>query len=210
MPCTTNCRSEKQSSESCSQRSVTYQTWCRECKAEEEEKRNPESEKSDDGGENIPPQGKCDSDNPGGEVTLYTYIGESSRSAHERGFEHLRDAREFNPTSHILKHILDKHPSSKPEDVHFDMKIIRKHQSPFERQIFESVIIQKMREKHHLLNSRSEYNRCALPRLGLQLGDKEFKARSREEMEEKEKEEELARKIMELKKDQIKRRSNIK
>ena len=40
------------------------------------------------------------------------------------------------------------------------------------------------------MNSRSEFNRCALPRLGLQLGDNDYKKQREAEMEEREKERE--------------------
>ena len=56
----------------------------------------------------------------------------------------------------------------------FGMKVIRYAKSSFERQILESVEIQDNRH-HHLLNSRSEFNRCALPRMMCKLGDKTFK-----------------------------------
>ena len=193
MLCETKSRADKASSESCSQRNVTYQTWCRECKEEGERVISQEREKE---GER----------RGGSEVTLYTYIGESSRSTYERGSEHLRDARDFNTTSHILKHIIEMHPKSRPEDIKFDMRVIKTHQSAFERQIYESVAIQNMRVKHHMLNSRSEFNRCALPRLGTQLGDREFKKKKEEDNLEREKEENLERMIKEMRKENIKRR----
>ena len=46
--------------------------------------------------------------------------------------------------------------------------------SSFERQILESVLIQSRRD-HYILNSRSEFNRCAIPRLVTKLGEKELK-----------------------------------
>ena len=42
------------------------------------------------------------------------------------------------------------------------------------RQMLESVIIQK-KIHHNILNSRSEYNRCSLPRLSTRLGEKKYK-----------------------------------
>ena len=135
---------------------MTYQTWCRECKEENENRLREEMEIAEE-------KRKGNTGGKREEVPLYTYIGESSRSTYERGFEHQKDARDLKTTSHILKHILEKHPGSGPDEVRFDMKMLRTHQSPFERQIYESAVIQTMRGKHHLLNSRSEYNRCALP-----------------------------------------------
>ena len=54
------------------------------------------------------------------------------------------------------------------------MKVIWYAKTSFERQIHESVEIQENRH-HHLLNSRSEFNRCALPRMMCKLGDRTFK-----------------------------------
>ena len=53
---------------------------------------------------------------------------------------------------------------------------------------------------HNLLNSRSEYNRCSLPRLSTRLGDKEFKKYERVLEEAKMKEEDLERRIREMRK----------
>ena len=77
------------------------------------------------------------------------------------------------------------------------MKALRFHKSAFERQIYESVQIQANR-KHFILNSKIEYNRCALPRLTLKLGDKNVKELEKDIEEEKRKEEVLERKIREL------------
>ena len=136
MQCETNSRTEKPPSTSCSQRSITYQTWCRDCKEEDEQRLGNGNED----GESITPPEVLKKRNPSKnktEVPLYTYIGESSRSTYERGFEHQRDARDLKTTSHILKHILEKHPGSGPDEVRFDIKVLKTHQSPFERQIYE-------------------------------------------------------------------------
>ena len=42
-------------------------------------------------------------------IKLYKYVGESCRSVWERSAEHLADLKNLNPTSHLLKHIIDKH-----------------------------------------------------------------------------------------------------
>ena len=79
----------------------------------------------------------------------------------------------------MLKHILDRHEDKKPEEVKFLMKAVKFHRSAFERQIQESVLIQANRG-HNLLNSKSEYNRCALPRLGTKLGERDIRERKEE------------------------------
>ena len=84
----------------------------------------------------------------------------------------------------------------------FGGKIIKQTRSAFNRQISESVQIQINAEKHFILNSKSEYNRCALPRLATKLGeipmDKLEKQIKQKKIEEKEREKELVRKIREL------------
>ena len=63
----------------------------------------------------------------------------------------------------------------------------------------EACQIQHHRDQN-LLNSRTEFNRSAIPRLGLKFVDKEFKDKLKEENEADEKEETLAKKIRELRK----------
>ena len=139
-------------------------------------------------------------------VRLHTYIGESSRSCFERGGEHMRDVENLSSGSHMLKHIIEKHEGIDPTVVEFRMSAVKFHQSAFERQIYESVKIQSMRKNHSLLNSKSEYNRCALPRLGLKMGESEYKEKKREEEEDLRREEELENKIKEMRKDRVKLR----
>ena len=43
-------------------------------------------------------------------IVLYKYIGETHRSALERGWEHLNDMAGLRSTSHMLKHAVAKHP----------------------------------------------------------------------------------------------------
>ena len=54
--------------------------------------------------------------------------------------------------------------------VDFRIKVLKFHRSSFERQISEAVTIQSVRIGNSLLNSRSEFNRSAVPRLALQMG----------------------------------------
>ena len=43
------------------------------------------------------------------DIKLYKYVGETSRSAYERGWEHLNDLSQLKKTSHMLKHIVATH-----------------------------------------------------------------------------------------------------
>ena len=54
-------------------------------------------------------------------------------------------------------------------------------------------------------NSKSEYNRCALPRISLKVGEKDLKERKEEIEEELRKEEEIEEKIKNYQKQQQKR-----
>ena len=78
----------------------------------------------------------------------------------------------------------------------------------YERQVPESVLIQQESNDHNILNSKSEYNRCALPRLTTRLGEKDFEEWREEKIEEKRKEEELERKIRLLRKERNKERKS--
>ena len=107
-------------------------------------------------------------------IKVHKYIGETARSVYERNREHLSDMQQIKPCSHLLKHILDLHEEEKPEDIVFNVRVLSYCKNSFERQIIESVIIQKERD-HHLLNSKAEYNRSAVPRLTTKIGEKQYK-----------------------------------
>ena len=177
--CETRLETGKGKGQNCSSRSMLYETWCETCQQRDTEKAEAEGNNAED-------------------VPLYKYIGETSRSGFERGQDHLRDCRLMSTGSHVLKHYLDRHAEEPMEVMKFRMRGIKFHRSAFERQIHESVVIQANR-RHNLLNSKAEFNRCAIPRIGLKMGDNEYKEKAKEEMEEKRKEEELEKKIRKLK-----------
>ena len=87
----------------------------------------------------------------------------------------------------MLKHIVGEHPEQEMGEVKFGMQVLKYTCSSFGRQIMESVLIQQERDQHQLLNSRTEYNRCSLPRLCKQMGEGEYplqaKQNSNEEQE---------------------------
>ena len=104
------------------------------------------------------------------EETDYIYIGESSRSAHERGTEHSKDYEYLRVRSHMLKHVVLKHGDSHPNDVEFRMKIVSQHQTAFERQISEAVRIRR-NLGDRLMNSKQEYNRCYIPKISIKKSE---------------------------------------
>ena len=83
----------------------------------------------------------------------------------------MNDFENLSVKSHLLKHALDLHQTTKFSTLKFGIKVIKYARSSFERQICESVTIEQNRH-HFLLNSRSEFNRSAVPRLMCKLGDK--------------------------------------
>ena len=106
----------------------------------------------------------------------------------------------------MLKHIVGVHPDQDMSEIKFGMEVIKYTQTSFDRQVRESVLIQHEREQHNLLNSRTEYNRCSLPRLCTQVGDSEYKKKGEEIEIEKRNEEKLEAKISVLRKEKNKAR----
>ena len=114
---------------------------------------------------------------------------------------------QLKPCSHLLKHVLDMHQNENPEEIKFSVRVLSYCKSSFERQIMESVIIQ--RERHHnLLNSKAEYNRSAVPRLTTKIGEKQYKKWEKEAEKDMEKNEQLEEKIRQMRKMRNKTRRN--
>ena len=138
---------------------------------------------------------------------IFKYIGESARSVYERSREHLSDMEQLKPCTHLLKHLLDVHEGEERSEIQFGIKVIKYTRSSFERQILESVIIQQERH-HHLLNSKAEYNRSAVPRLATKIGESQYKKWEKDIEIEKEKHEKLEERIRQLRKERNKERRN--
>ena len=141
------------------------------------------------------------------EIKLHKYVGESSRSMYERGLEHLRDLSEYKKESHMLKHYLEHHTDEELGQMRFGAKIVKAARTAFNRQVGESVQIQENASKHEILNSKSEYNRCALPRLTTKMGENTVDKLEKLKREEIEKEKELMKRIRDLKTKNMKRQS---
>ena len=156
MHCKTKVKTEKYQTQCCKRRKIIYETWCMSCENKEAEKIRENSENDKEAKEKID------------KIQLYKYVGESSRSIFERGWEHEHDKNQLRNKSHMLRHAIEMHGEEKLEEVEFGIRLLRTARTSFERQILESVLIQEHRH-HHLLNSKSEYNRCALPRLATKI-----------------------------------------
>ena len=123
------------------------------------------------------------------------YVGETGRSGYERGVEHRNMFIKMDETSHLLKHYLVHHKEIPPEELKFGMRIRNVFKTSLERQIGEAIAIDyEMRKGKRMMNSKSEYNRCTLPR----IITKNPKEHLKEENEDKEEEEILKSEIRKL------------
>ena len=180
--------------QSCTKRNLVYEIWCMEC----EEKDIRRIEERADGDE----KRKKDLME---KMRVFKYIGETNRSVFERAYEHSKGIESLNSDSFMLKHSVDKHEGEKLNGERFGVKVLQYTRTSFERQILESVKIQENKE-HHLLNSKSEYNRCAIPRLTSKIGEKMYKEWREDEKMEKEEEMRIEEKIRMLRKERNRER----
>ena len=98
------------------------------------------------------------------------YVGETSRSIEERAQEHWGAARRREEKSHMNKHQIMEHNGEQPE---FIFKLISSHKTALSRQIKEAVRIRRRGGASQILNSRSEFNRCHIPRLVVEEEDED-------------------------------------
>ena len=111
------------------------------------------------------------------------YVGETSRTIQERAKEHwsaARDGKKKDGRSHMKEHMEQYHSG---EDPTFIMRVVQYYKTALSRQTGEAVRIMRRGGAGSVLNSRSEFNRCYIPRLRVE--DQE-KIRELEAMEEEE------------------------
>ena len=94
------------------------------------------------------------------------YVGESSRSMYERGKEHEADRVGELEESHQIKHWVLDHPELDAPPK-FKFKGVSSFRDALTRQLSEAVRIELRGED--ILNSKSEFNRCKMPRLKIDL-----------------------------------------
>ena len=133
------------------------------------------------------------------------YIGESSRSAYERGWEHLDKLATLNSSSHMLRHMVLEHKGEDFGEVQWGMFVKKFLRSAFERQIEEAVEIEKESKSGRTLNSKAEYNNCTIPRLTTRAGNpmdemKQVEKEIKAEKEKGEKIEKIEKEIRDLRK----------
>jgi hypothetical protein len=111
------------------------------------------------------------------------YIGETSRSLHERALEHVKDAEAFSAKSHITKHWMNSHPSlTSPPKMEFTISSM--FRDCLSRQIGEALKINF--SKDVLLNSKAEYLSNSVSRLTIKEDAWEMRERTRLEEEQEE------------------------
>ena len=175
--CNTKVKTGKDLRKDCRKRNILYEIRCLTC--EETEKENIRNICGNDM-EKIREMEK--------KIVIPKYVGESGRSAYERGYEHLDQLASLNKKSHMLRHMVDKHEGEDFSKVHWGMFITRFKRSAFERQIDEAVTIDRESKESEILNSKAEWNQCQLPRLVTRIGNKEEELKNLEkEMEDEKK-----------------------
>ena len=189
--CNTKNITEKEKKKDCTKRNILYEIRCISC---EEKERKRIQETVEDGEKKKELLKK---------IKVPSYVGESSRSAYERGFEHLNKLATLSSDSHMLRHMVDVHKGEDFQEVRWGMFVKKFLQSAFERQIEEAVEIEKIAKTGDILNSKSEYNNCTLPRLVTRMGDPEIEYREYEKEIKvmKEKEDKIEAEIRAMRKD---------
>ena len=99
------------------------------------------------------------------------YIGESCRSAYERGLEHLDIYTSPNSKSHMLRHVVQAHQHMSVKEVRWGLFKTEYKRTAFKRQIIEAVRIIETASKKKILNSCSGWNQRA-PNLVSKVGNK--------------------------------------
>ena len=152
----------------CKQRSILYELKCLLC--------NPVCDKPSNPRGDNPPQSRQG-----------IYYGESSRSLHERTLEHIKDAKNFDEGSHIVKHWMITHPTAMERPT-FQFSIVSSYRDCLSRQVGEAMRILYTRDQ--ILNSKNEYLSNNITRITVD-GDKLERRRkdfeeAKEEADEKE------------------------
>ena len=181
MLCETKKKEGKKNSQDCIKRNCVYETYCMTCTQRQDKETNAK-------------------------IHL---CGETNRSVYERGMEHQNDIPACKTSSHMLRHLLMVHEDEEEEcdKIEFGMRLIRSTRTAFERQILESVTIQKSRN-HNIMNNKAKYNRCAILRLTAKLGEKDMEKWRKEDREEMLIEASIEEKIRMRKKDKAKKRAD--
>ena len=124
------------------------------------------------------------------------YIGETSRSIHERSKEHQKDASDFSIKSHQVKHWMNTHPEENIQPP-FRIRMIKRYRDCLSRQIGEALRIYY--SKDQLLNSKNEYVQNCISRVVANEESWQRRERERKEEEEEEREKGMLERFRERK-----------
>ena len=121
-------------------------------------------------------RGECQKENVLYEITclqckqehlVSSYVGESTRTGHRRGDNHVKDLLNKREGKPLWEHSKEFH-EGKLKEEDFKMVVTRRFKTPLQRQIGEALEIERKRWKNDLLlNSKSEWNGTKMPRLRL-------------------------------------------
>ena len=92
--------------------------------------------------------------------------------------EHLGAARKGDERSHMVRHQKMEHPGEPPA---FVFKVVSSHRTALNRQIKEAVRIRRRGRAASILNSKSEFNRCQIPRLVVEVEDEKSRLKRLED-----------------------------
>ena len=110
------------------------------------------------------------------------YVGELRRSLYERSREHWKQWESRDKRSHIQKHMELAHKEDEKPD--FVMRAVSYHKSALTRQVGEAVRIGRRGGAGQILNSKSEYDRCRIPRLVVaEIEEEEILKKEEQELE---------------------------
>ena len=144
----------------CFTRNVLYESCCQKCASDHPPKKPSPMEELN--GADLYQQG--------------VYVGETSRSLFERVWEHQRDRGNREEDSHMIKHWREEHPDmEEPPQFHF--KLVSRFRDCLTRQVAEAVRIH--RRSSMVLNSKTEYSRCHIPRLVTEVREEELEKRDK-------------------------------
>ena len=120
--CSTKVLTGKDLNKDCTKKNIIYEIHCLTC----EEKENERIDALDNLDDEEKTKLKRD-------VRKVKYVGESSRSGYDRGYEHLDKLATLNSNSHMLKHMVEEHYMEDFQKVKWGMFITRFMRTAFER-----------------------------------------------------------------------------
>ena len=120
-PCATKKISGKDKRKECTKRSLVYETWCITCYNTEKNKIEEEVEEGKEREKMIL------------QIPKHKYIGETARSAYERGWEHQEALRKLEEDSHLLKHVANHHKGVPMDKITYGMRVVQYTRTALER-----------------------------------------------------------------------------